>query len=124
MQFDFILDGKRMIGHSQWVSGQLWIHLNGKTFLYESPSTPKQKRRGQATDKAGDLAAPMPGKITKVLGKKGQEVFKGDPILVMEAMKMEYTLKAEGPGLIEAIECKVGDQVTLGKVLVRLKPHG
>jgi biotin carboxyl carrier protein len=40
----------------------------------------------------------------------------------MEAMKMEYTLKADGDGTIDKISCSVGDQVILGKILVHISP--
>ena len=121
MRHDFEIEGKHVVGESQWVGNQLWIHLNGKTFSVENRE--QQKRRGAAaTGKTGDLAAPMPGKITKVLKKSGDTVTQGEVVLVMEAMKMEYTIKSEGPGVIDAVLCQVGDQVTLGKVLVKISP--
>lgn len=121
MRQELMLDGKRVQAEAQWIAGQLWIHLNGKTFVYESEAEKKREKKKHSAGHAGDLLAPMPGKVTKVLGQVGEQVQKGEPILVMEAMKMEYTLKAEGPGFIEAVHCKVGDQVTLGKVLVKIK---
>jgi biotin carboxyl carrier protein len=63
----------------------------------------------------------MPGKVTKLFVSDGQEVKKGDSLLVMEAMKMEYTLKADANGSVEKITAKTGDQVTLGQLLVQLK---
>ena len=62
----------------------------------------------------------MPGKVTKILVNTDQEISKGQAVLVMEAMKMEYTLKAEIAGKIGQIECQVGDQVVLGKLLVKI----
>ena len=122
MRHDFEIEGNHIVAESQWVGNQLWIHLNGKTFLIENRE--QQKRRGgAAASKAGDLAAPMPGKITKVLKKSGEAVTAGEAVLVMEAMKMEYTLKSEGPGQIDSVLCQVGDQVTLGKVLVKINPN-
>ena len=60
------------------------------------------------------------------LTEVGQGAFavfeRGQPLLVMEAMKMEYTMKSEGPGVITAVNVKAGDQVTAGKVLVQIKP--
>ena len=60
----------------------------------------------------------MPGKVTKILKTSGDSVRRGDVILVMEAMKMEYTLKAESDSKISSIACAVGEQVTLGQTLV------
>ncbi|MNU08488.1 2-oxoglutarate carboxylase large subunit [compost metagenome] len=64
----------------------------------------------------------MPGKVTKLLLGVGSAVQAGQAVLVMEAMKMEYTLKSEIAGTIETIECAAGDQVVLGKTLVKIKP--
>lgn len=122
MRYELEIDGQRVVAEAQWIGGQLWVHLNGRTFPYESESQQKQKRTKATGGKAGDVVAPMPGKVTKVLAKAGDDLQKGDAVLVMEAMKMEYTLKAEGPGRVESVDCAVGDQVTLGKVLVKISP--
>jgi 3-methylcrotonyl-CoA carboxylase alpha subunit len=62
----------------------------------------------------------MPGKILKLLVKVGEDVVPGTPILVMEAMKMEHTIKASKAGKIEKIHFKEGDQVAGGVELVKL----
>lgn len=49
----------------------------------------------------------------------GQRVSKGQPLLVLEAMKMEHVLKAEQDGVIDTLQCKAGEQVSQGAVLVR-----
>jgi biotin carboxyl carrier protein len=64
----------------------------------------------------------MPGKVTKILLTPGSAVEVGQAVLVMEAMKMEYTLKAEIAGEVESVNCAVGEQVALGKALVKIKP--
>jgi biotin carboxyl carrier protein len=106
---------------AQYVKGQLWIHYQGRNFIYESEDKAKFAQTAGVGSKVGDILAPMPGKLTKIFKKEGDLVQKGDAILVMEAMKMEYTLKSEGEGILEKIECKVGDQVALGKCLARIK---
>jgi biotin carboxyl carrier protein len=106
---------------AQMVKGQLWVHFEGRTFVYENPLRKKFGQKGAGKAKSGDLMSPMPGKITKLLKKEGDQVAAGDVVLVMEAMKMEYTLKADVAGEIKTVSCKVGDQVALGKLLVRIK---
>jgi biotin carboxyl carrier protein len=64
-----------------------------------------------ASTKMNDLKAPMPGMVLKVLVKEGDEVKKGDSLLVLEAMKMENLLKAQGNGKVKAIKIKPGDKV-------------
>jgi acetyl/propionyl-CoA carboxylase alpha subunit len=105
---------------AQMVKGQLWVHFNGRTFIYENPSQKKFGKKGAGKAKSGEILAPMPGKVTKILKTIGEPIATGDVVLVMEAMKMEYTLKADIDGKVETLACKVGDQVALGKLLVKI----
>ena len=68
----------------------------------------------------GGLTAPMPGKIISISVKAGDTVEKGQPLLVMEAMKMEHTISAPADGKIEEVFYSVGDQVTEGAELVSI----
>ena len=68
--------------------------------------------------KLKELAAPMPGRVTSIHIELGQEIQPGDPILSLEAMKMENVLKAEGIGVVSAIIIQQGDVVEKGSVLV------
>ena len=56
-----------------------------------------------------------------MLATKGQEVKKGDPLVIMEAMKMEHTIAAPSDGLVEEILYQVGDQVADGAPLLAFK---
>ena len=76
---------------------------------------------GEAEAAGGRLTAPMPGKVVAVLAAKGQEVKKGDPLVIMEAMKMEHTIAAPSDGLVEEILYQVGDQVADGAPLLAFK---
>jgi acetyl/propionyl-CoA carboxylase alpha subunit len=69
-----------------------------------------------------DIRAPMPGKLLEVKAVNGAEVKKGDPLVVMEAMKMEHTLAAPRDGKIIEVNAKAGAQTTEGAVLVKLEP--
>ncbi len=111
-----------MVRHAQMVKGQLWMHVDGHTFLYESNEDKKFGRKGSSKAKTNELSAPMPGKITKILKREGSVVVPGDVVLVMEAMKMEYSLKSEIAGEIAHVFCEVGEQVVLGKLLVKMEP--
>jgi len=109
---------------SAWVEaerlrGQLWVHINGRTFVIDEEKSSRSKKSEAGS--TADLLAPMPGKVTKILAKDQQSVKKGDPILVMEAMKMEYTLKAGADAQVKKIDCRVGEQVTMGQRLVELQ---
>ncbi len=91
--------------------------VNGEEFEVSSPK--RSRKKSKALDH-GQMTSPMPGKILKIIAKVGQEVVAGDPILVMEAMKMEHTIKASKSGKIEKIHFKEGDQVSGGVELVKL----
>ncbi|OWY24890.1 acetyl-CoA carboxylase biotin carboxyl carrier protein subunit [Sphingobacteriales bacterium UPWRP_1] len=71
--------------------------------------------------KINDLKAPMPGLVLDVKVGIGQQIQKGDPLLVLEAMKMENVLKAQGDGIIKSIEVKQGDAVEKGSVLIKFQ---
>jgi biotin carboxyl carrier protein len=68
--------------------------------------------------KLKELAAPMPGRVTSIHIELGQAIQPGDPILSLEAMKMENVLKAEGIGVVSSINIQQGDVVEKGSVLV------
>ncbi|HST92237.1 MAG TPA: biotin/lipoyl-containing protein, partial [Brevundimonas sp.] len=73
---------------------------------------------GPASD--GSLRAPMPGKIVATPAKAGDSVSKGQPIVVLEAMKMEHALVAPFDGVVEEIGAAIGDQVSADAVLARV----
>jgi acetyl/propionyl-CoA carboxylase alpha subunit len=66
---------------------------------------------------AGGLVAPMPGRIVKILVEVGQDVVPGTPLVVLEAMKMEHTVRAAAAGRVVAIHASVGQQVDADHLL-------
>ena len=66
-------------------------------------------------------AAPMPGKVTKILLQPGAEVSAGQAVMVMEAMKMEHPIKAGVDGVIKRVAVSQGDQVKNRQVLVEIE---
>ena len=73
-----------------------------------------------ASNKIKEIKAPMPGLVLELKVAVGDSLQKGDPVLILEAMKMENVLKAAGEGTIKSIEIKQGDAVEKGQVLIRL----
>ncbi|WP_420854613.1 acetyl/propionyl/methylcrotonyl-CoA carboxylase subunit alpha [Sneathiella marina] len=69
---------------------------------------------------AGVVSAPMPGKVIQLFTEPGAAVAKGDPLIVMEAMKMEHTLVAAADGVISDIFHEIGDQVDEGALLINI----
>jgi 3-methylcrotonyl-CoA carboxylase alpha subunit len=69
---------------------------------------------------AGRLTAPMPGRVTQLMVEPGSTVRRGQPLIVIEAMKMEHTVAAPADGVVEAIRFAVGDLVEEGTELIAL----
>jgi 3-methylcrotonyl-CoA carboxylase alpha subunit len=76
------------------------------------------------TGVAGNLNAPMPGKIVNVTVSVGDTVTRGQTLLVLEAMKMEHAIKAPADGVVAEVFHEAGDQVADGIELLRLEPLG
>jgi 3-methylcrotonyl-CoA carboxylase alpha subunit len=75
---------------------------------------------GEGATEGGRLTAPMPGKVVAFLAKTGEAVKAGQPLAVMEAMKMEHTIAAPRDGTVAELLYGVGDQVAEGAELLRL----
>ena len=75
---------------------------------------------GESHAEGGRLTAPMPGKILSFSVKAGDKVSKGQPLAVMEAMKMEHTIAAPADGVVEELMYAPGDQVTEGSELLKI----
>jgi len=95
------------------------VFSNGEhhTFTYNDPMA----HAGEAEAAGGRLTAPMPGKVVAVMVEGGQTVKKGEPLVIMEAMKMEHTIAAPSDGLVEEVLYAVGDQVADGAPLLAFK---
>lgn len=96
--------------------GESVVFYQGQSAALHRPPTVALK----SAEQAGSLLSPMPGKIVKVLVKVGDEVVKGAPLVIMEAMKMEHTIRAPANGKVESMRYNVGDLVEEKKVLVTL----
>ena len=75
---------------------------------------------GETAAEGGRLTAPMPGKVVSFAVKAGDAVTKGQPLAVMEAMKMEHTIAAPSDGVVQELLYAPGDQVTEGAELLKL----
>jgi 3-methylcrotonyl-CoA carboxylase alpha subunit len=71
---------------------------------------------------ASRIVAPMPGTVTRILAEPGAELRRGAPLIVLEAMKMEHTLRAPADGRLQALKCAVGDVVQEGAELAEFEP--
>jgi len=75
----------------------------------------------KAMQKAEPVKAPMPGMILKILVEPGQQVNKGDGLIILEAMKMENILKAAGTATVKSIKCTERTAVEKGAILIEME---
>jgi acetyl-CoA carboxylase biotin carboxylase subunit len=84
------------------------------------PVTRPATRRRSSAEGAQSIAAPMPATVVKLLVKAGDAVKKGDTLVILEAMKMELPLRADGDATVTAVHCREGDLVQPDAVLVEM----
>jgi pyruvate carboxylase len=70
--------------------------------------------------KSGDIKAPMPGLVLKVLVEEGQEVHEETPLFILEAMKMENVIKSHGEGVVQSINVPEGTKVEKGQLIIQI----
>ncbi len=102
------------------------VMVNGVSynFTIETPFSLKRRQILAANRPVSDteeLRAPMPGKIASVMVTEGQEVNAGDPLVVLEAMKMQNILTATEKGKVSAVKVKEGMSVGKDDLLVEVK---
>ena len=103
------------------------VDVDGRSIAFRAASPPDVDRAARAAAAHGhgtgsmDLAAPMPGAVLAVHAAVGAEVAAGDPVVTLEAMKMEHVVAAPRPGRITDLRVRPGDQVTRGQVLAALE---
>lgn len=73
------------------------------------------------THKINEVKAPMPGLVLQIEVNPGDEIKIGDPLLVLEAMKMENVIKAQGEGIVKAIHVEKGSAVEKGALLIEME---
>jgi len=74
-----------------------------------------------AGQKVKEVKAPMPGLVLEVMATAGQSVQKGDGLLILEAMKMENVIKAQGDGVVKLVQIEKGQTVDKGAILVEME---
>ncbi len=115
---DAHINGRRVRAVATFDHGriELWLEGNVYRFVLVDPD----ERRAAAQSGHGHLTAPMPGKIIAVLVEAGAAVTRGQPLVTMEAMKMEHTVAAPFDGVVETVRFGVGDLVNEGADLIHL----
>jgi len=121
--YSVLLDGAsfeiRLIETSQGLSAE----AGGRRFAVEvrDPRDTSRGARGSVGSGRQNVAAPMPGKVVRVLVQVGDLVDAGQGLVVVEAMKMQNEMKATRPGRVIEIRAQAGDTVAAGDTLAVLE---
>jgi len=127
-QVTMLLADGRTVGvgadHGGWAA-----HASGNQYFAVADGTQIRLERIVAVEEASDRAgasgglnAPMPGKVVRVMAAAGDEVARGQTLMVLEAMKMEHAITAPGDGKVAVVLFAEGDQVVEGAELLQLEP--
>lgn len=108
------------------ISRTMTVNVNGVSYDLEIKDEYDELLHEMGLDvvpeqKMTDVRAPMPGLVLKVMVKVGDAIQKGDQLVILEAMKMENVLQAEGDGTIKSIEVSKGDTVDKTQVLIEME---
>lgn len=111
---------------SDRAAGTVTVRVNGNLYqvAVEDPYETLLKQLGMnrgSGDRKTEVKAPMPGLVLKLAVEEGQEIEKGQNLLILEAMKMENILKAGAAGVIRRIAVQHGDKVEKNQLLIELE---
>lgn len=121
-ELDFSINDKKLTALFSSCENGTIVSINNKEFclsredLLTSEIKAAKSDSGSAND-INQVKAPIPGKIFKILAKNGDEVKKGDYVIVIDAMKMENNIEAPKSGKIKEIKVSIGEMVDVGQVL-------
>ena len=108
-----------------WVGDELHLWLDGYLFVYEKVDTGRvDARRPDRRDQSAagdDILAPMPGTVAEILVQVGDQVERGQTVMIMESMKMELLIAAHRAGVILRLAVETGSQVDKGMRLLEMQ---
>ena len=95
-----------------------FLHIDGYTLAYTVTPAGTTSLPHRPTENV--LTAPMPGTVTQVLVKEGDDVAQGQALAIVEAMKMEHVIRSSRSGSVRAVRVRPGEQVDGGAVVVEI----
>ena len=116
------LDGRRVEARVLRIGADVVVLMRGRSFTLRPQNALDAADHGEHA--GSDLLAPMPGKIVQIMAKPGDRVRRGQPLAIIEAMKMEHTLAAPGDLTVKAAPFRAGDQVNEGAIVVSFEVEG
>lgn len=113
------MDGRRHTAYAVKEGRTVWAHVDGRVWVLEelAPGRPGAHPHGPADHR---ILAPMTGTVRAVHVTKDEAVTAGQPLVVLEAMKMEHVLRAPRDGVVDFVGCQTGEQVEAQALLASL----
>jgi acetyl/propionyl-CoA carboxylase alpha subunit len=116
-------DGKRDVVYAAGTGADTWVFWNGWVFHGDKSHTAEARSRPRSgTASLEPLVAPMPATVRSVLVQPGAFVTMGQALIVVEAMKMELSLRAPADATVSAVRCREGELVQADAVLIEFQP--
>jgi acetyl/propionyl-CoA carboxylase alpha subunit len=115
-QISLIVAGKPAIVEYASNPAGLWLSLSGCTYLLEKPA-PRRAASGEADQSGVQVHSPMPAQVRSVQVTTGDEVQKGQVLMLLEAMKMEIRIKASSSGKLTNLPVQAGQTVVKDQLL-------
>lgn len=108
------------------IQGMIHVKVNGKIYPVKIDTELEQRINSLGLNKSSkklenNIIAPMPGLVLRIPIQSGDAVHKGDPLIVLEAMKMENVIKSPQDGVIDSIAVSVLDKVEKSQLLIKFK---
>ena len=127
--YELHADHLRLLRSGRWLrcpvtpatDGAWVLQLEGRRIPFATDDHRHQHHDDHQAPGSQGASAPMHGLVVALLVEAGQSVSRGQPLLVMEAMKMEHQVRAEQDGVIAELLCQVGQQISQGASLVRFQ---
>ena len=113
-----VLDGKAHRVAVAREGDRVFVWCEGAAYAFERV---RGSRGSSGGDHAGGLVSPMPGRVRKTLVRPGDAVARGQVLLVLEAMKMEHSIRAPRDGVLKSLFVKEGDLVESGVELAEIE---
>ena len=121
-RFKVMIDGRPKVIAAKEYKGVYYVDIDSVLLEVREPSEDGFAGGGDSAHGEKDkVYAPMPGKVVKVLVEVGQDVTEKQPMVIVEAMKMENRVDSKAAGKVKAVNFKAGDQVDTETPIIELE---
>ena len=123
-EFSILLDRKNTKAYVAESDESFYVYIDGKIVRLKKPGAAAGNFGGAGGDFGAkdEISTPMPGKVVKILVNEGDRVESGQPLVIVESMKMENEIKSPTAGEVVAVNFSNGDLVEPGQPIMKLNP--